>query len=133
MITNRTLHVATAALLIALGGTAKAATLTAGPAYGGVGQYGGRVFCQLFNTGTTNATITTRAIFNDSSGPLPLVYDACNRTLFPARSCVYFVNATAGAYTCRAITSADANVTGTMEIFTNVSDEHLLVMVPMTK
>ncbi len=52
MIMNWRLTIAAVAALIALGGTAEADILTAGPAYGGTGQLNGRVFCWLFNTGS---------------------------------------------------------------------------------
>ena len=64
MIMNWRLSVAAVAVLIALGGTAEADVLTAGPVYAGPGQLNRRVFCWLFNTGTTNATISSRKIWS---------------------------------------------------------------------
>ena len=64
MIIKWRLTIAAVAALIALGGTAQADILTAGPAYGGSGQLNGRVFCWLFNTGSSGATIPTRQIWN---------------------------------------------------------------------
>jgi hypothetical protein len=130
VIANR--YLIAGALLIALGGTAQADILTAGPAYGGTGQLGGRVFCQLFNTGTTGVVVSARQIYVDGR-LLTLVGDSCGR-LAPGQSCDYHVNASGGAYSCRAVVDGEMPmVTGTMEIFTKASDEHLLVMVPMTR
>jgi hypothetical protein len=134
MIMNRHLNLAAAALLIALGGAAKADILTAGPVYAGTAQSGGRVFCWLFNTGTGDVTIPTRQIFNNLKGSVALASDTCGVSLAPGRSCNYFANAGTGTYTCRAITEGvEPMLSGTLQIYTAVSTDQLLVTVPMSK
>ena len=134
MTMNRHLNLAAAALLIALGGAAKADILTAGPVYAGTAQSGGRVFCWLFNTGTGDVTIPTRQIFNSLKGSIAPVSDTCGSSLASGRSCGYFANAGTGTYTCRAITEGvEPMISGTLQIYTAASTDQLLVTVPMSK
>ena len=134
MTMNRHLNLAAAALLIALGGAAKADILTAGPVYAGTAQSGGRVFCWLFNTGTGDVTIPTRQIFNSLKDSVALVGDTCGVSLASGRSCGYFANAGTGTYTCRAIAEGvEPMVSGTLQIYTAASTDQLLVTVPMSK
>ncbi len=132
MIMNWRLSVAAVAVLIALGGIAKADILTAGPVYAGTGQLNGRVFCWLFNTGSSSATLPTRQIWNSLKGSVALTGDSCTGTLATGKSCEYFAGAGTGTYTCRAITNGiENNISGTMQIYN--SADVLLVTVPMAK
>ena len=134
MIMNRRLTVIAAALLIALGGAARADILTAGPVYAGTAQSGGRVFCWLFNTGTGAVTIPTRQIFNNLKDSVKLAGDTCGSPLESGRSCGYFANAGTGTYTCRAIAEGvEPMVSGTLQIYTAASTDQLLLTVPMSK
>jgi hypothetical protein len=134
MIMNWRLSVAAVAVLIALGGTAEADVLTAGPVYAGSGQLNGRVFCWLFNTGTTNATISSREIWSSIKLPasVALTGDSCNTVLMPGRSCQFFAGTGTGTYTCRANTNGiDNRISGTMQLYN--SADVLLVTIPMAK
>jgi len=134
MIMKWRLTIAAVVALIALGGTAEADILTAGPAYGGTGQLNGRVFCWLFNTGTSNATIAVREIWNSfrSLGPVALTSDSWTRVLTPGKSCEFFAGMSSGTYTCRAVTNGvENNVVGTMQLYN--SADVLLVTIPMAK
>jgi hypothetical protein len=133
MIMKWHLSVAAVAALIALGGTAEAGeTLTAGPTYGGAEQLvnGALVVCQLFNTGSTTAVISSRQIFNSSRGLIAAVGNTCTSALLPLKSCEYYAKTGPGTYTCRAVIN-EGTLTGTMEIYS--STDQLLVSVPMTK
>jgi hypothetical protein len=135
MIVNRLLSIAAAIALIALGGTARAAILTAGPAYGGPGLVNMRVDCRLFNTGTTEVTISSREIWSNST-PVGQLRNTCAGALAPGKSCVFFLEIqgpTTGDrtdYTCRAVTNGiDNNVSGTIQIYT----KQVLATMPMRK
>ena len=133
MIMKWHLSAAAVAVLTALGGTAEAGEiLTAGPAYGGAQQLtnGALVVCQLFNTGSTTAVISSRQIFNSSRGSIAPVGNTCTSELAPQKSCDYYARTGAGTYTCRAVIN-EGNVTGMMAIYS--STDQLLVAVPMTK
>lgn len=133
MIMNWRLAIAAVAALIMLGGTAEADILTAGPSYAGPGQVGGRVFCWLFNTGSSSVTISTRQILNSLRGPNSVALtNSCTATLLAGRSCEFFAGTGAGTYTCRAITNgAENDVVGTMQMYN--SSDVLLVTIPMAK
>jgi hypothetical protein len=131
---NWRLTIAAAAMLIALGRTAEADILTAGPAYAGPGQLNGRVFCWLFNTGTTSVTISNREIWSSIKLPasIALSGDSCKPVLAPGRSCQFFAGTGTGTYTCRAITNGVENdIVGTMQMYN--SSDVLLVTIPMAK
>jgi hypothetical protein len=133
MIMKWHLSIAAVAALIALGGTAEAGeTLTAGPAYCGAEQLanGALVVCQLFNTGSATAVISSRQLFNSSRGSIAPVGNTCTSALAPLKSCEYYAKTGSGTYTCRAVIT-EGTLAGTMEIYS--STDQLLVSVPMTK
>ena len=122
--------VAAVAALIALGGTAEADILSAGPGYGGPEQVNGKVVCWLFNAGSTNVTIPTRQIFHSRLGSATLAGDTCTVALAPQKTCSYYATAVAGTYTCRVVTSGtEENISGSMEIYTPA--DYPLVSLPM--
>ena len=126
------LSVVAIAALIALGGTAEAGILTAGPSYGGAEQLvnGALVVCHLFNTGGAAAVISTRQLFNSSRGLITPVGNTCTSALAPQKSCDYYAKTGPGTYTCRVVLT-EGTLAGTMEIYS--STDQLLVSVPMTK
>jgi hypothetical protein len=94
----------------------------------------GAVVCWLFNTGTTNATISRREIWNSIKVPasVALTGDSCNTVLMPGKSCQFFAGTGAGTYTCRANTNGiDNHISGTMQLYN--SADALLVTIPMAK
>jgi hypothetical protein len=138
MIMKWRLSVAAIAALIALGGTAEAGILTAGPAYGGAGGISGKVVCWLFNTGNTTVTVSSRQIFSTDGGftnlPVSVTSDGCKNPLGAEKGCQFSASASASAvaYTCRAVISGvEENVGGTMQILSPTSQ--LMLTIPMKK
>jgi hypothetical protein len=132
MIMNWRRSIAAIVALVALGGTAEADILMAGPGYGGPEQVNGKVVCWLFNAGSTNVTIPTRQIFHSRLGSATLAGDTCTVALAPLKTCSYYATAVAGTHTCRAITSgADENISGSIQIYTPA--DHPLLSLSMKK
>jgi hypothetical protein len=138
MIMNWRRSIAAIVALVALGGTAQADILTAGPLYGGAGQLNGKVICWLFNTGSSTVTVSSRQIFSTDGGFTNLsvtpTSDGCRNPLGAEKGC-QFSAPTGGAtvaFTCRAVISgAEENVGGTMQILSPTSQ--LLVSIPIKK
>jgi hypothetical protein len=135
MTKSRLLSIAVAFVLIALGETARAAILTAGPAWAPMQFF---VYCRLFNTGSTPEIISTAQIWNGDGALLTLMKgDTCGagRELRQGASCIYSAMVDVvvpNVYTCRAVTNgADDNVSGAMNILGKSGE--ILVTVPMGK
>jgi hypothetical protein len=136
MIMKWRLSVAAMGTLIALGGTAEAGILTAGPAYGGARGISGKVVCWLFNTGSTTVTVSSRQIFSTDGGftnqSVSVSSDGCRNPLGADKGCQFSASASAVAYTCRAVISGvEENVGGAMQILSPTSQ--LILTIPMKK
>jgi hypothetical protein len=87
------------------------------------------VVCQLFNSGSTTAVLSSWQIFNSTRGSIALT-NSCTSAILPQRSCDYYAKTSSGTYTCRAVVT-EGNVSGTLSIYS--ATDQLLVSLPMTK
>jgi hypothetical protein len=128
---NWRLSIAAVAALIALGETAKAEILEAGPASAGAAQNNGTVTCKFFNAGSNAASIVSWEIWNAAGVRQQISDDTCGNPLAPQKFCQYVARAvyySLSTYTCRAVTSGvEENISGTMQT------DQLLLSIPVRK
>lgn len=118
------------AMLIGLGGAARADIYGAGPAYGG-NPSGGAATCRVINVGTSAVGITLRQIITNTNGILPLSGDTCNVPIGPSSNCAFTASVPGNfALSCRLFVSGlDPQISGTLDVQNPVGT--VRVVVPM--
>ena len=85
---------------------ARADQLTTGP----VDAFGTASVCYLINLGSTNVTVSSIGIYDETS-LLPTISNTCSATLRPGKTC-RTVSSSPGVLVCRAVVSDKTNIRG---------------------